>query len=347
MNNNPNENDIQQGVSPVASENMVNSAIPSVVSTPVPTQPSFVQNSTTILQQQPVPVVENVLPTATVVQSTSSPVVTQTPQTAEAIVAQVEQQAAEALAEVKDAPIPPQQNRIQLVDDKPKLNAVILNNGTAVSTNSVESEVSENTEILDVVEEPSVVSEAASNNDKKEKSHAFGLIVLFGGLFLLVIFLPDISNYVKKQKYLRDNPVEEKITTGKLVCNTKDSDDKFDFFYEYSIDFSDEKITKIMVTDETKGDSVLDEKKFDELLDECKNLKGIAEEMSGIRVSCSLDGGIFTRNQVFELSSIVDDSYITAYVEAGGTYVNYKYNSELEMVESELLSSNFDCKRKK
>lgn len=345
MNNNPNENNGQQGVVSVTNTNTVSATVqPNVgISSPVvSTQAPVEQTATVLPQQQPVSAVGGIPQSTPVVQLGSSPIATQSPQTAEAIVAQVEQQAAVAAAEVKAAPVAPQQDRVQLVDTKPKLNAVLLNNGTAVSINSTTEGVSEDTEVLDVVE-----GGTTAGNDKKEKSHTFGLVVLFGGLLLLVIFLPEISSYIDTQKYLKENPVEEKITTGTLSCTSKSSDQKFDFFYEYSVVFNDERVTKITATTETKGDASLDEEELDEMSQNCKKLKGIVEQIDGISVGCNLEGGVFTKRQVFELSSIVKDDAITAYIEAGGTYINYKYGDDIKDVESDLLSSNFDCKREK
>ena len=260
------------------------------------------------------------------------------------IVQQVEKQAALAteVYENKETPVAPQQDRVQLIDDKPKLHAVQFN-GAAVSTENKAEQ--DNTEVLEVVENKDVSSNNDSGNNKNGKSHTFGLIVLFGGLFLLVIFLPDISQYISTQKYLKNQQIEEKITTGTLSCVLNDSSETLDYNYKVDIDFNDSLVTKMISTTEIRGDVSLDEAELDNLKTECDLLVSYTDNLKGVSVSCKLVNGLLTKRQTFNFSTIIVDDAITAFIEAGGSYPSYDTKSNIDDVEKDLNSSNYECER--
>ena len=95
------------------------------------------------------------------------------------------------------------------------------------------------------------------------------------------------------------------------------------------------------------GDVSLDEAELDKLKSECDLLVTMVSDLSGISVSCKLENGLFTKTQTFKFASIVVDDAINAYIEAGGSYPYYKDGADIDDIESELLSGNYNCKRVK
>lgn len=271
------------------------------------------------------------------------------PATAEDIIKQAEQEAAKAAEayEKKAAPVAPQQDRVQLVDTKPKLHAVQLG-GVTMNTETGEKKEIDTTEVLEVAEEKKEETPVTDNNvGGPSKARTFGLILLFVGLLGMIIFLPDISAYIETQKYLRNQPVEEKITTGTLECTMDDSSDSLDYSYKFDFSFTDNKLTSLKNVSQIRGDVSLDEAELDKLKSECDLLVTMVSDLSGISVSCKLENGLFTKTQTFKFASIVVDDAINAYIEAGGSYPYYKDGADIDDIESELLSGNYNCKRVK
>ena len=298
-----------------------------------------------------------VAPTAqndTEVLSMGDPVVQQAPKvevvtaTAEDIVKTVEAEAAKASAtyEQKAAPVAPQQDRVQLIDTKPKLHAVKLNGVTMSTEKETTTPVSEHTEVLDVVDPP-VENNQQPEQSTGKKGSTFGLLLLFGGLLALIIFLPDIKSYIDTQKYLKTQQVSEKITTGTLECTMDDSSDTLDYSYKFNFGFSENKLTRLKSITEIRGDVSLDEVELDKLKGECDLLESVTTGLSGVSVSCKLENGLFTKSQTFNFSSIVVDDAITAYVEAGGSYPFYRDGDNIDEVERELISTGYSCTRVK
>lgn len=268
------------------------------------------------------------------------------PATAEEIVKQAQAEANKAAEDYskKEAPVAPQQDRIQLIDTKPKLHAVQLG---GVTMTTEKKEVSEHTEVLEPIVEEKKAEENTGDNVGPSKLRVFGLVVMFAGLLALVIFLPDISAYIETQKYLRNQPPVEEITTGTLECTMEDSSENLDYTYTFSFGFKDKKLTRLKSVSEIRGDVSLDEAELDKLKAECDLLNVIVKDLSGVSVSCKLANGLFTKSQTFNFSSIVVDDAITAYIEAGGQYPNYRNGDDIDSIEKDLLSANYTCKKVK
>ena len=300
-----------------------------------------------------VPVLTPVVDNDAEVLSMSEPVVQETPKveeapaTAEAIVQTMEAAASQAAQtyEQKAAPVAPQQDRVQLIDTKPKLHAVQLN-GVTMSTEKNESQpVSENTEVLEVVED--TTNNVQPEQSSGKKGSTIGLFILFGGLLALIIFLPDIQAYITNQRYLRSQEVKEKITTGTLECTMDDSSETLDYDYTFNFGFSDNKLTRLKSITEIRGDVSLDEAELSKLKGECDLLESVTSGLNGVSVSCKLENGLLTKNQTFNFASIVVDDAITAYVEAGGSYPFYRNGDNVDEVERDLISSGYTCERTK
>ena len=169
-------------------------------------------------------------------------------------------------------------------------------------------------------------------------------IFLFG-LILMVVFLPEISDFIKS--YQKNNNQEEPsiITTGTLTCNMNTNDDKYDYYYEIVFDFSDSKLERMNFTTTIKGDRELDALELTEMKNSCQLLEEQVTDLDGIRVSCSLNEGVYKNQQVFDYSVLKPSEITTAYLEAGGTYPNYEYQQNIDDIEKQMNASNYTCTR--
>ena len=240
-------------------------------------------------------------------------------------------------------PIVDNTQRVNVVNDKPSIQAMVPNSG--VNVNSVSKAIEEDKKTEDNSMLPPMKEVNINPGKSKEgKFQSFMLILLFGGLFLMVIFLPQISEFIELKKY-ENSQVQEVITTGTLKCGLDDSTDKFDLTYSLDFVFNDSKLTRLTYVLETRGDAKIDEVELDSLKSKCDSLAVSSKQLSGVSVSCSLEAGLVTQKQVFNYASIDIDEAMTAYVEAGGNYPDYKNNQNINDIEKSMNASGFTCER--
>lgn len=241
--------------------------------------------------------------------------------------------------------VPLQQQRVQLVNDKPAIQAVVPNNNVTVKPVASEIPNEEKVEVLE--DEPQEVVNAGgevSVNNKGGKLRTFFLILLFGGLLAMVIFLPDISRYIQTQKYLKTE-AEQVITTGTLKCEFENSSEDLDYNYSLDFAFADSKLTRLTYLTEIRGDINLDAEKLDSLKNECDQLALNAEQLSGVSVSCGINGSVLTKKQTLNYAAIDVNEAISAYMEAGGVYPDYENGQSIDDIEKEMNASGYSCER--
>lgn len=236
---------------------------------------------------------------------------------------------------------PPQQDRVQLINDKPKLHAIVGANGVVSTGEKIEEDNSQPKIIKNITDDSS------NSSQKGGFFRTFFLFVLFGGLFTMIIYLPDITNYIETQKYLRNNPVEEKITSGILKCSSENATETLDYKQDLEFSFTDNELTKLVYITKTRGSVGLDDSELDSLKFECDQLVSYADKLSGINVSCELLDGVLTRTQKFDYQVIVVDEAITAYIEAGGSYPDYENMENIDNIERDMNASGYTCERVK
>ena len=306
MNNNPNENlnQMQGGIS--------NNSFK---------QPNTSDEQTTISQPQIV--------TSTTVGDLQS--VTPQPVNAstQAVNESVENKASNTISE----------QRVNLVE-KPVIQAVVPNKEVRVET--VVDEPKE--EKIEVLEEVKNSTDSSVVSETKYGGKIFFLIILFGGLFAMIFFLPEISNYIETQKYLETH-VEEKITTGTLKCEYEDSTETLDYTYSLDFAFTDSKLTKLTYLLEIRGDANLDEEELGKYKSECDQISLNVEKLNGITISCSLANGLYKQKQTLSYSSINVDDAMTAYTEAGGIYPDYENGESIDDIEKNMNASGYTCER--
>lgn len=218
-----------------------------------------------------------------------------------------------------------------------------VNTPPATSQKPVESTVQP-------VNAPTTNTQVPVNNQVKEKQHNFKYYMTFVfmiGLILMVIFLPNISDFIKSYQRAKEAENAPVITTGTLTCTMTDRDDKFDYYYEANFSFRDSKMYRLNYNTTIKGDRVLDAEELSAMKSSCDILSNQVENMDGIRVTCSLSEGVYENDQVLDYTTLDPDLVTTAYLEAGGTYPNYENEQSIDEIEKEMNASNYKCERVK
>lgn len=170
----------------------------------------------------------------------------------------------------------------------------------------------------------------------------FLLMLVLGGT---ILFMPEISEFMRQRKEEEQNMLQPKITTGSLKCEHERNSDNFDLKFEYNFMFTDNKFKKLYYTSETRGDMNLDEKELEELNSECLLLKDTTATLAGIEVSCKLLGGTLTKTQTLDYAKIDVEQALSAYSEAGGIYPEYKYLQDMDGIEKNMKAAGYTCTR--
>ena len=170
----------------------------------------------------------------------------------------------------------------------------------------------------------------------------FLLMLVLGGT---ILFMPEISEFMRQRKEEEQNMLQPKITTGSLKCEHERNSDNFDLKIEYNFMFTDNKFKKLYYTCETRGDMNLDEKELEELNNECLLLKDTTATLAGIEVSCKLLGGTLTKTQTLDYAKIDVEQALSAYSEAGGIYPEYKYLQDMDGIEKNMKAAGYTCNR--
>ena len=181
---------------------------------------------------------------------------------------------------------------------------------------------------------------------KKESNFKYYMTAfLFIALILMVIFLPDISSFVSN--YFAEKRAQEvpALTTGTLTCTLNTSDDRYDYYYQADFNFRDSQLYRLTYNTTIKGDQNLDAVELAEMEASCNLLKSQTEDLDGITVSCSLSNGVVENEQVLSYENIDVELLTTAYLEAGGTYPNYRYQQNIDEIEKDMNASNYTCER--
>src|SRR5699024_6073357 len=135
------------------------------------------------------------------------------------------------------------------------------------------------------------------------------------------------------------------ITTGTLTCTRNTNDDKYDYYYQADFNFSDSKLNLLTFTTTIKGDRTLDAAELTEMKQSCELLASQVENMDGISIACDLREWVYKNEQILNYQKLDSSLVTTAYLEAGGTYPNYKYHQNINTIEKEMNAANYKCER--
>lgn len=181
---------------------------------------------------------------------------------------------------------------------------------------------------------------------KKESNLKYYLTFIFLALLIwMIVFLPDISNFVSNYLQKKQQEAQPEITTGKLVCEMNTNDATLDYNYKAVFDFEDSLMKKLTYTTTVKGDPSLDAVALSGMDSSCNLLQTHVLNMNGVEVNCDLQEGTFVNEQILDYELINREELTTAYLEAGGTYPDYQYNQYIDEIEKQMNASNYTCKK--
>lgn len=222
------------------------------------------------------------------------------------------------------------------------------NQGVNPSMNSQSTTAASSVEVLTEETSNTVPPVDPVSNYKPPSKFKYTMLILFFfGLLIMIFFLPQITEFMESLK-TKQQPTEEKITTGTLKCERTTESEDYDITYSEDYDFTDNKLKRLTYTKETKGDAVLDQENLESLNEKCKVLSSIAQDLEGISVSCNLSSGLMSERQIIDFYNIDLNEVTAAYSEAGGVYpYDDEKGRDMDEVEKEMNSMGYTCQRVK
>lgn len=185
------------------------------------------------------------------------------------------------------------------------------------------------------------------NYTPPSKAKTAALILFFIFMIAFIIFLPDITTMVNKLKAGKESDADQKITTGKLVCEFETNTTNLDKNYRLVFGFSDNKLDSLDYNIITKGDPTEDADTLDELAERCKALKEYTNSITGVNISCDYSEGKLEEKQSFLYANIDDEKLNSAYSEAGGNNPQYTAGQDMDSIEKNMNASGYSCKRER
>ena len=173
------------------------------------------------------------------------------------------------------------------------------------------------------------------------------LILFFIILIAFVLFLPEITEFIKKYTSGQDKYEKEVIKTGNLVCSQEKSTTDLDKEYELTFTFIDSELTKTKFVTTTRGDSTVDTEVLDSLANSCKKLDTETKDLEGIVVRCDYTDSMLIETQSIDLEVVDQEKLDAAFTEAGGILPGYQYKENIDGIERNMKVSGYTCKREK
>lgn len=165
-------------------------------------------------------------------------------------------------------------------------------------------------------------------------------IIFFISFTGFVIFIPEISKFVKSKMGNQEKPVESNlVSNGTLLCEKKTTSDETDITYTLDFTFEDKKLilSSYTITYESLDTEYISKKEA-----ECKLVAEKSKDVNGIETTCKNKQGILVINEDYTNKDI-DKSNITAYTEAGGTYPEFEYGENVYDIQTKLVKQGYDC----
>lgn len=226
----------------------------------------------------------------------------------------------------------PQQNNVSPSNQVPNISVSSTNIGQPQISQVVQPKV------------PPVENEITTNNNeahsKGGKFKTFLLIIFFIFLLAFIIFLPNISEYLKTGKMTTTN--SNQINSGTLICTTDKDNDETVISYQMDFKFTNKELinSTFNITTESEKEEIINSK-----YNECKNIEDSAKDLNGIDVSCTTSDNISTMIESYNYR-LIDNNGLTKFTEAGGTYPEYKYKENIYDIKQKMIKAGYDCKER-
>lgn len=184
---------------------------------------------------------------------------------------------------------------------------------------------------------------------KGSKFKTFGVIFIFILLFVLVLFLPQISSYMDSRKHkepvIQTKPKEEIYQTRS--CGIKKETEqvtnviKLDFSYQNN-SLKKEQLTNVVTIPKANKETQI----LHEMQLACQKFKAEIEKNSGINQTCMLKDNTYTIVQKIDYSKLQDITVQKNIGELEGFYPEFSLNQDRKVIEKELTDIGYICKNK-
>ena len=178
------------------------------------------------------------------------------------------------------------------------------------------------------------------------KFKIFLLVIFMLFIIGLVAFLPEVDSYVKRYLGMTTDPKSNEITTGRLICKTTDSNNVFNYNYDYVFAYTDKKLDLLTYTNTTKG-SKEDAELLETRYNECKVLSSHSDGIEGVTVTCELKESSVIEKQIIDYNKYDRDQMISAFVEAGGNYPDFELGADIDVISKRMVAANYLCEKSK
>jgi hypothetical protein len=168
-----------------------------------------------------------------------------------------------------------------------------------------------------------------------------GTLILFAMLFAFVWFLPEITDYVKN--YQSGENVKKEVTTGKLNCNMSSSTETLNVNINAVFSFENKKLKSLTHTMEYLGEVGRDEDEITSLKENCALLKTFTTSVEGLNITCNSGNVTNKVIQYFNYEVLNTEELNSAYVEAGGTYPEFRLDQNIEEIKLNMENVKYKC----
>ncbi len=230
-------------------------------------------------------------------------------------------------------PKAPQQNNGVTLNPTPNISVSSTNIGQPQISQVVQTNPSP-------IENKTTTTNGNQDNSKGGKFKTFLLIVFFIFLLAFIMFLPNISEYLKNGRIRATT--DNQINSGTLSCTTDKDNDETTTSYEMDFKFKNKELitSTFNITTESEKEEIINSK-----YNECKNIEDSAKDLSGIDVSCTTSDNISTMIESYNYR-LINTNKLTKFTEAGGTYPEYQYKENIYDIKQKMIKAGYDCKER-
>lgn len=181
--------------------------------------------------------------------------------------------------------------------------------------------------------------------EKGSKLKTLGVIFIFALLFAVVLFLPEISNYMKeKMEKPIPSPIPEEETYQKRICTLQKETEDIMISVKLTFLYQDNNLKKETLFNTTTLSSITDDDKilYHKQL-KCQAFKEVIEQQDGIKQTCTLKDNAYTINQEIDYAKLEDIVVDQNIGELEGFYPEFTYNQDKNYIETQLAESGYVC----
>lgn len=204
------------------------------------------------------------------------------------------------------------------------------------TTNSNSSGTSESSGLNPSVDSSN--SNVDSNTQSKSTLNPIVIVVIFVLLLATVFLLPYSEDFFQSLFSNNDSSYTGEITSGRLVCTLENEEDQVNYHYTETYDFENSGVLSLQHVVLIQGDAdVLNARKT-----QCDQLQVVAGDFEGVSIECNLSSDEMVETQFFNFREL-DNTFSTAFIEAGGVYPNLEYGDDISEVQKNLELSGYEC----